>query len=250
LRRQTRPTSLNECPRESPLMLNSAHADPVDMPTNMKPKKQQRNSMRGRSTDRTPSRKAKWNPVHPSSSTDAQAKKAPAPQSQGRPHVHLSYEGPESDVSKLPVPKRPDLTRLKKFLLTYAGSRFQRNDYLVEALSQKVTKQLAQEGRFFPGNKAILFKMLPSQCDANSELLGADSRVEKWVGFALDDDPCWRLHCWLVRRKDGRLIETTVKRTLYFGVRVKKLYASNRIGRLAHVRALFNADPDTETSST
>jgi hypothetical protein len=216
----------------------------------MKPKKQQRNSMPRRSTDRTPNRKAKCNHVHPSSFTDAQAKKVPAPQSQGRPHLHLSYEGPESDVWKLPVQNRPDLTKLKMSLLTYAGSRFQRNDYLAEALSPRLTKKLAQEGRFFPGNKAILFKMLPSECDANSELLGADSRVEKWVGFALDDDPCWRHHCWLVRRKDRRLIETTVKRTLYFGVRVpvsrevKKLYASNRIGRLPHLRALFAADPD------
>lgn len=200
----------------------------------MKPTKDNHHSTSRRSVHKAPSQKAKHRVFA----------------AQGRPKVHWSYEGPESDVWKLPVPQRPDLTTLKMFLVTYAGTRFQRNDYLAKALSPKLTKQLAQEGRFFPGNNAILFRMQPNECDLNSELLGADPRAEKWVGLALDDDPCWRVHCWLVRRKDRRLIETTLKRTLYFGMRVpiskevKKLYASKRVGLLPHIQALFDAHSD------
>jgi hypothetical protein len=162
------------------------------------------------------------------------------------------YRCRDEEAWAFQVKGRPDLTKLKTLILTYAGKRFQRNDLLNNDCPPELTKRLVQEGRFFPGEHALFFNCPSNRCHDNSLVLGSDPRVERWTGFALTDEGVWISHSWVARKRDGRLIETTpVSRTFYFGVRdpvaqeYRKVYATQP---LAHLPAL-NAIMDRPTLS-
>jgi hypothetical protein len=153
------------------------------------------------------------------------------------------------------VKGRPDLTRLKTIILTYAGVRFQRNDVLVNDCPPELTKRLIEEGRFFPGEHALFFPCLPNECHGNAMLLGSDSRAERWTGFALANEGGWTSHSWVLRKRDGRLIETTSEGwRWYFGVREpvgekdRKLYASLPLAQLPALDAIMNGPTLDETT--
>lgn len=67
------------------------------------------------------------------------------------------------------------------------------------------------------GGIETLYKMEPHQCHKNTSLLYDDGKVDFIVtGYALSEDGFWRQHTWGLR--DGKFIETTAKRTYYYGV--------------------------------
>lgn len=77
---------------------------------------------------------------------------------------------------------------------------------------------LVKLGQYHDPNRVRLKLMRPCQCHANSaELYLADPVGTTIVtGYGLGPkDRLWREHTWVVR--DGRIIETTVKRNAYFG---------------------------------
>lgn len=58
-----------------------------------------------------------------------------------------------------------------------------------------------------------------SRCHSNTAKLwdkNKDSGFQIWTGWVLDDDTIWRQHSWGVM--GGKIIETTEKREVYFGV--------------------------------
>jgi hypothetical protein len=76
---------------------------------------------------------------------------------------------------------------------------------------------LRTEGRPFPGD-AVVQEGAPSDCHRNAVALWrAGTAVAIGTGYALSDDGLWREHSWAVGA-DGRVIETTEKRIVYFGV--------------------------------
>jgi hypothetical protein len=56
-----------------------------------------------------------------------------------------------------------------------------------------------------------------SGCHANTAWLARRGECRPATGYALSDDGYWRQHSWGVT-SDGRILETTVARTAYFGV--------------------------------
>ncbi len=160
----------------------------------------------------------------------------------------------DEDSWSLEAKGRPDLTELKNLILKRAGLRFQRNEFLCIEFSLHTTKRLLEEGHFFPGENALLFPQEDSQCHVYSALLGADPRAERWTGFALSSDGCWRSHSWVVRKKDRRLIEATpVPRTMYFGVQIPipaehaEMYAAERVAEMPNVKTLFEDQLPTDS---
>jgi hypothetical protein len=59
--------------------------------------------------------------------------------------------------------------------------------------------------------------MQRSNCHNNAEQLAIRHRWALWTGLALSDDGCWRVHSWC-KNTHGRIVETTLPRTRYFGV--------------------------------
>jgi hypothetical protein len=76
--------------------------------------------------------------------------------------------------------------------------------------------EIIERGIFFPG-KSRTIKGAPSHCHGNVSILWSEIEGFKIAtGWALTKDGMWRQHSW--GRIDGILtIETTVKRSRYFG---------------------------------
>ena len=82
--------------------------------------------------------------------------------------------------------------------------------------------RLLERGTWFPGNIGRLNKGRPNRCHSNSCLYyRAHPEARICTGYALSpDDGLWRSHSWCLVIKDSGervIIETTVKRLVYFG---------------------------------
>lgn len=114
------------------------------------------------------------------------------------------------------VAKQPRWDELRHRLLAIDG------DEVVARPDEDLAK-IIERGREFPGRGATLALGAPSQCHANSARLfeaNAD-RVQIVTGYALSKDGLWRQHSWAIfgpdSRTPGKVIETTERRTHYFG---------------------------------
>ena len=112
-------------------------------------------------------------------------------------------------------------TPLEIELLAFAGDRV----CLPRGGETDEKKLLAHGECWYPiGVKLMVGEQ--SQCHRNSALMWEANRdkVRIATGYALSDDGIWRQHSWCVtcdRRsgsRGGRVVETTEKRLLYFGV--------------------------------
>lgn len=100
--------------------------------------------------------------------------------------------------------------KFKRLLLDIAG-------FAVCLHREDDLSRLLDRGKFFRGYHSISAKGESSRCHANSASLWVCNPSLKLVtGYALSRDGLWRQHSWCVR-KDGRVIETTTKRILYYG---------------------------------
>lgn len=117
------------------------------------------------------------------------------------------------------VPATPELKKLKTFLTKeYPKTRFQRTSYLLDCLPRTVAFVLLDQGAFQQGENIKLMLGAPSECHDNVAALIRKNPKWKWVfGLALSKDQCWRVHSWALTTKN-RIVETTEKRTVYFGV--------------------------------
>jgi hypothetical protein len=74
-------------------------------------------------------------------------------------------------------------------------------------------------GGFFPGDRAKVQGSANASTRVPPQLARAGEdrpTFLPYVGFALSDDGCWRVHSWV--QTPGGIVETTVKRRLYFGI--------------------------------
>ena len=83
----------------------------------------------------------------------------------------------------------------------------------------EVCEAILKFGEITPNGKLKMIKGDDSECHANSAVFWSKNRQKYFLvtGFALSDDGTWRRHSW-VKTKDGKLIETTIKREIYFGM--------------------------------
>ena len=129
---------------------------------------------------------------------------------QNRPWAR-DYNGPEPLDKKLLV--------LRDRLLSFAG-----NEAVIPKIEEDIN-DILEFGQLWNGwSNVLLKKGKPCRCHQNSaDLYLANQDMENLAvatGYALSQDGLWRQHSWLLLRKPRsvRVIETTTKRLLYFGV--------------------------------
>jgi len=106
--------------------------------------------------------------------------------------------------------------QLEEKLLTIGGEQL-----VYSPLMPKFLHELIVGGKEFSSSSVGVVKGKPSQCH--------DNVIRKWLdkpelytmahGFVLSDDhQLWRHHSWLINNKTGKIIETTKKREIYYGL--------------------------------
>jgi hypothetical protein len=124
-------------------------------------------------------------------------------------------------AAETPEAARIRITRLLAFrdaLLAVAG-----DEVCLPSIEEDIDL-IERYGEFWMGRGVTLKRGEPCSCHSNS-LWCWDAnrdRVAAATGYALSEDGMWRQHSWCVLRatagKGGRVVETTVKRVLYFGL--------------------------------
>lgn len=113
----------------------------------------------------------------------------------------------------------PRLSDLEAKLLSLGGD-------VVCLMDDEDLETTLSRGEIFKARGSILKKGLPSQCHANSAALWEvnKDKLDLVTGYALSVDEdglgVWRLHSWCVFKESGKVVETTVKRKLYFGFKM------------------------------
>lgn len=110
-----------------------------------------------------------------------------------------------------------DFKKLEKKLLSIGGIR------VAERLEEFLDEVLSR-GEFFSPKKVKLCRMKPNGCHANAGVFwknysdenGFDN-IQIVSGWCLSKDGIWRQHSFLYQPIDNIIIETTEKRTVYFG---------------------------------
>lgn len=111
---------------------------------------------------------------------------------------------------------RPELQRLRHLLLLAGGDRLQLDWFVNEEISSEEAALLFLFGSFLTSRGSKLVRGAPSECHENAARLADHLLNRRFTGFALSKDGCWRVHSW-VMTPDG-IVETTERRTLYFGI--------------------------------
>jgi hypothetical protein len=112
---------------------------------------------------------------------------------------------------------QPYLKKLRKHLLNVGGAAV----VLWNGTNDRNTAdKLVALGTAERGDKAILRRGKQSACHENSaDLHRADpERYAVYTGYALSADGIWRPHSWVHDGAKSRIIETTERRTVYFGL--------------------------------
>lgn len=108
-------------------------------------------------------------------------------------------------------------SKLRDKLLAIGGTR------VVGDFDEDLDKML-NRGEVFTPKKVKSVKMQPCRCHGNSgvfwknysEANGFDN-IQIVTGYCLSNDGLWRSHSFLYQPMDNIVIETTVKRKVYFG---------------------------------
>ena len=119
------------------------------------------------------------------------------------------YALPMQERRQLLIAIDPLWEALETKLLAVGGERIAYN-------IEPSTKDIVERGIEFSG-KSRMMRGEPSRCHGNASHLWLKNKDFKIVeGWALSEDSCWRQHTWGIL--NDKTIETTVKRTKYFGV--------------------------------
>lgn len=111
----------------------------------------------------------------------------------------------------------PRLLELHRKLLSFGGAE------TCLPIKEPDLHDILDYGQLWLGDRALLRKGRDNQCHGNScafYMRGRDKReLTIATGYALSQDGIWRQHSWLLwkRPRTVTVIETTVRRVLYFG---------------------------------
>ena len=118
---------------------------------------------------------------------------------------------------ELPKSLRP----LEKKLLSMGGS------FAIVRPNETDAGRILAQGVRLSGRSAELVRLDMCRCHGNSAKLHlADPSFRIMTGYALSSDSIWRQHTWTIR--DGKVVETTEPRVLYFGFELAPGDESNR----------------------
>jgi hypothetical protein len=124
----------------------------------------------------------------------------------------LHHQRARAIMYTVPIPLLP----LEQRLLTYGGTR-------LVYVGEPHLDQLLTRGQAYAGPAKAVPGGQPSRCDTNTADLWESHRDELRIveGYGITEDGWWRRHSWLVRERprprQRRLIETTVRRSCYYG---------------------------------
>lgn len=152
------------------------------------------------------------------------------------------------NVNEAVIRGEPEQAKLRDRLLEIGGW---------EAVLWKSEPDLGRilaKGEELPGKSATLKQGEPSECHGNTAQLwdANKDRIVIMTGYALSADGLWRQHSWAWDRETKRVIETTVKRELYFGfkltdVEAQEFYEKNYGWMAGHTEGpLFVSDEESE----
>lgn len=116
------------------------------------------------------------------------------------------------------VEGRPKMQALHDLLMSHGG--------LITCLPwiEEDLDKILERGRLWKPRWLREMPSLPSSCHFNAAALwdaNRDKPVRIATGYALSDDGIWRQHSWCIFKKEV-VVETTVKRVLYFGFAMAK----------------------------
>jgi hypothetical protein len=112
---------------------------------------------------------------------------------------------------------------LKARALELGGERFQvegiiERDLGYGELERRDWVAFDGPGRVIKSSKGI--PMRACGCHENAARVALQRGWECWTGLALSEDGIWRVHTWARVPSTGTIIETTVKRVKYLGVKL------------------------------
>ena len=109
------------------------------------------------------------------------------------------------------IAEHPEAAVLQQRLLGIGGTRVKLGGPLIHF------PDLLARGRVIPATGSRRQPMLPSECHSNAVTLwkGSKGRLSIATGYALSRD-CWYRHSWVMAGE--RVVETTVRPDLYFGI--------------------------------
>jgi hypothetical protein len=117
-----------------------------------------------------------------------------------------------------------ELIPLRKKLLSISGRE------MVPSKEPDLDRIISKGDEINPHN-IIFTKGRSNECHENSALLykNGESITEIGTGWALSDDGLWRQHSWAMRGSE--LVETTVERSVYYGILLKNDEAQEFINK-------------------
>lgn len=125
--------------------------------------------------------------------------------------------------SKLEKPVSKQVRELCSQLLSIGGKVV-----VVEFHESQFCNVLAELGEVDSYDRLKINKGEDRECHTNSAILWSNNKDTYILvtGFALSDDGVWRRHSW-IRTKGNTLIETTIKREKYYGMRLNRELAES-----------------------
>lgn len=109
--------------------------------------------------------------------------------------------------------KNPQLDSLRTRLLKLGGME------IVFFFEIPHLSRLLADGVVWPSDGRSFVKGQRSDCHENSfKYATTHKNCIAVTGFALSDDGLWREHSWVWNKNKNRILETTVKREIYFGL--------------------------------
>ena len=110
------------------------------------------------------------------------------------------------------IKEQPRFAILAKRLLDIGGLQ-------VVPLKEEDLESLIERGRVLDGRKAERVRGLPCRCHGNVCNIYENSSgiIRIMTGWALSKDGLWRQHSWGFNTQSNRVVETTARRTKYYG---------------------------------
>lgn len=120
----------------------------------------------------------------------------------------------------------PRMFALRDRLLSFGGAE------VSMPIHDEDIADILEHGQLWWGDRAQYMKGRPSRCHENSALLYSANKARNHpespyhmnitiaTGYALSKDGLWRQHSWCLKRtaRSVAVVETTVKRLLYYGI--------------------------------
>lgn len=132
------------------------------------------------------------------------------------PRSWIGSLGPQKSGDGFADSKGPDADSkvLLRTLLALGGEKV-----VIPFDDQDVSGMFVANAEALEPKGVVMKKGRVSDCHANSARLWAEDRKARKLltGYALSPDGLWRRHSWVLDKK-GVLLESTEKRTLYFGI--------------------------------